>query len=47
MNQSARCLATTLFAVISATAQQKFTTADYQRAERMMGYNTTPLVLRS
>ncbi|MEO8369108.1 MAG: DPP IV N-terminal domain-containing protein [Candidatus Solibacter sp.] len=47
MIQSARCLAATLLAIASATAQQKFTAADYQRAEKLMGYNTTPLVLRS
>ena len=47
MHQSARCLAATLLALASALAQQKYTAADYQRAERFMGYNTTPLVLRS
>src|SRR5215212_875 len=34
-------------AVLSLHAQQKFTAADYQRAEKFMTYNTTPLVLRS
>src|SRR6476659_555962 len=47
MKQSARCLATTLLALASAAAQQRFTAADYARAETLMGYNTTPLVLRS
>src|SRR4051794_26604537 len=47
MNFSLRCLAATLLALASASAQQKYTTADYQRAEKFMGYNTTPLVLRS
>ena len=47
MKQSVCCLATTLLALASASAQQKFTAADYARAEKLMGYNTTPLVLRS
>ena len=47
MKQSVRCLAATLLALASASAQQKFTAADYARAEKLMGYNTTPLVLRS
>src|SRR4249920_149011 len=47
MKQSVRCLATTLLALASAAAQQRFTAADYTRAEKLMGYNTTPLVLRS
>src|SRR5437016_8249999 len=35
-------------ALISAAAQQRvFTAADYARAEKFMGYNTTPLVLHS
>jgi hypothetical protein len=29
------------------TQQRAFTAADYQRAEKFMGYNTNPLVLRS
>ena len=46
---SARLFAATisLFAAASGFAQQKFTAADYQRAEKFMGYNTTPLVYRS
>jgi dipeptidyl aminopeptidase/acylaminoacyl peptidase len=36
-----------LLAVSAAFAQQRFTAADYQRAERFMTYNTTPLVYRS
>ena len=31
----------------AAFAQQRFTAADYARAEKFMGYNTTPLVYRS
>src|SRR5689334_1510841 len=34
-------------AAVLAFAQSKFTTADYQRAEKMMTYNTASLVLRS
>src|SRR5947209_681353 len=34
-------------AAIPGAAQQRFTTADYARAEKMMGYNTTPLVYNS
>src|SRR5262245_8581009 len=30
---------------IGLSAQQRFTTADYQHAESFMGYNTNPLVL--
>jgi len=30
-----------------AAAQPRFTAADYQHAEKFMGYNTTPLVFRS
>ena len=46
---SARFLTATfpLFAAITLSGQQKFTAADYQRAEKFMGYNTTPLVYRS
>src|SRR5690349_12602945 len=46
---SARSFAATLtlFAAISLSGQQKFTAADYQRAEKFMGYNTTPLVYRT
>src|SRR5436190_2906730 len=47
MKQSVCYLAATLLALASASAQQKFSATDYQRAEKMMGYNTTPLVLRS
>ena len=47
MKPSVCCLAVTLLAIASASAQQKFTAADYARAEQLMGYNTTPLVLRS
>ena len=47
MKPSVCCLAATLLAIASASAQQKFTAADYARAEQLMGYNTTPLVLRS
>src|SRR5450759_5340653 len=47
MKQSVCCLAATLLALASAFGQQKFTTADYARAEKLMGYNTTPLVVRS
>ncbi len=46
MKQSV-CLAASLLAIASVSAQQKFTAADYARAEKLMGYNTTPLVLRS
>src|SRR5713226_951676 len=34
-------------AALSLPAQQKFTAADYQRAEKFMTASTTPLVLRS
>ena len=47
MKPSVCCLAVTLLAIASASAQQKFTAADYARAEQLMGYNTSPLVLRS
>ena len=40
------CLAASLLVIASASAQ-KFTAADYARAEKLMGYNTTPLVLHS
>jgi hypothetical protein len=46
MKQSV-CLAASLLAIASVSAQQKFTAADSARAEKLMGYNTTPLVLRS
>jgi dipeptidyl-peptidase 4 len=36
-----------LVALGSAFGQTKFTAAEYARAEKFMGYNTTPLVLRS
>src|SRR5258707_6197880 len=36
-----------LLAALSLPAQQKFTAADYARAEKFMTYNTAPLVLRS
>ena len=42
-----RFLAVSLLAALSAFAQQKFTAAEYQRAEKFMTYNTAPLVLRS
>src|SRR4051812_1409596 len=45
MTKRACCLA--VFLVSSAAAQTKFTAADYARAERFMGYNTTPLVTRA
>src|SRR5215510_4999883 len=44
---SERLLAATVLAALSLSAQQKYTAADYQRAEKFMGYNTTPLVYRS
>ena len=47
MKPSVCCLAATLLAIASASAQQKFTAADYAHAEQLMGYNTSPLVLRS
>src|SRR3982750_2260493 len=47
MKQTLRCLATLSLTLASTAAQQKFTAADYVRAEKLMGYNTTPLVLRS
>jgi dipeptidyl-peptidase 4 len=34
-------------ASVAVDAQQSLTAADYMRAERFMGYNTTPLVLHS
>src|SRR5438105_271377 len=40
-------LAAILLLSVSAFAQQRFTSADYARAEKFMTYNTTPLVLRS
>ncbi|HJZ96200.1 MAG TPA: DPP IV N-terminal domain-containing protein [Candidatus Solibacter sp.] len=40
-------LAAGVLAIQCALAQQKFTAADYQRAEKMMTYNTSPLVARS
>src|SRR3954453_13696097 len=36
-----------LLGSLSLSAQQKFTAADYQRAEKLMTYNTAPLVYRS
>src|SRR5690349_15415176 len=39
------CLAAAAF--VAAFAQTKFTTADYQRAEKMMTYHTASLVVRS
>src|SRR5215472_3758675 len=41
-----RCTLLVLLA-LPALAQQKFTAADYQRAEKAMTYNTAPLVYRS
>src|SRR4051794_10964334 len=40
-------LAATVLSSLALHGQQKFTAADYQRAEKFMTYNTTPLVLRS
>jgi dipeptidyl-peptidase-4 len=46
-------LLTCFVATVTAVAQQRseaprtFTAADYARAEKLMGYNTTPLVFRS
>ncbi len=46
-------LLTSFVATVTAVAQQRgeaprpFTAADYARAEKLMGYNTTPLVFRS
>ena len=39
------CLAVSLLAVWPAVGQTRFTAAEYARAEKFMGYNTTPLVL--
>src|ERR1051325_2771974 len=36
-----------LCTVIPAVAQQRFTAADYSRAEKSLAYNTTPLVFGS
>jgi dipeptidyl aminopeptidase/acylaminoacyl peptidase len=47
MKPSVCRLAASLLALTAAFAQQKLTADDYARAERLMGYNTTPLVLRS
>src|ERR1039457_5035557 len=47
MKPSACRLAAILLSLTAAFAQQKFTADDYARAEKLMGYNTTPLVLRS
>src|SRR5438309_1524930 len=47
MKQRVRCLAVTLLALASAFAQQKLTSADYARAEKLMGYKTIPLMFRS
>ena len=47
MKPSACRLAASLLALTAAFAQQKFTAADYSHAEKFMGYNTTPLVVRS
>ncbi len=47
MKSAVLCLAASLLASTSAFAQTKFTAADYARAEKMMGYNTTSLVLRT
>src|SRR3954465_15045226 len=44
------CLASVIFFLIAATsafAQNTVTAADYARAEKMLGYNTGPLVDRS
>jgi hypothetical protein len=47
MKPSACRLAASLLALTAAFTQQKFTAADYGRAENLMGYNTAPLLLRS
>ena len=47
MKNSVSCLAAIFLVVASAPAQQRFTAADYARAEKLMGYNTTPLVAHS
>jgi dipeptidyl-peptidase-4 len=48
LNMRPHCFAafliTSLITSFSAFAQQVFTAADYARAEKMMGYNTAPLV---
>ncbi len=41
------CLAVSLLVFSAAFAQTKFTAAEYTRAEKFMGYNTTPLVTHS
>ena len=41
---SQRLPAAIIFAALALPAQQKFTAAEYQHAEKFMGYNTTPLV---
>src|SRR5947209_8492579 len=33
-----------LLAALAPVSAQKFTSADYARAEKMMGYNTNPLI---
>src|SRR3954452_234622 len=40
-------IALVAFAACVLPAQQRFTAADYQRAEKFMTYNTAPLVLNS
>ena len=47
MQLTTRFLVVSLLTALSAFAQQKFTAAEYQRAEKFMTYNTAPLVLRS
>ena len=52
-NPKLAILLTSFVATVTAVAQQRgeaprpFTAADYARAEKLMGYNTTPLVFRS
>ena len=47
MSLNFRLLPAVVLAAISLPAQQKFTAADYQRAEKMMSGNTAQLVLRA
>jgi dipeptidyl aminopeptidase/acylaminoacyl peptidase len=42
-----RLLPAIFLAAMALSAQQKFTAADYQRAEKFMTYNATPLVYRA
>ena len=47
MSLTLRLPAAVVLAALALPAQQKLTTADYQRAEKMMTGNTSPLVYRS